>query len=556
MKRILILIITVSIFSASCKKYLDDAYKNPNLPTYAPPEEVLQSCISGMHRGIAFDARAIGFYTQNFANVTAGHISFNAERHGYIPGSDNYGDIWRMHYWNMGFNIIDMIDSGRLAGKFDYVAAAFTLNAWSWVTLADVHGEMPVKQAFEKGRLSFDYDNQNVAYDYALRYCDSALANWALAAGMTSPTLSKGDLYFFQGNQSRWVKFVYGIKARIYHRYAKKSTYETKESDSVIKYSTLAMSSTADDAMVQFNIAYPDATALNMFGPRRAGTFGATTMAAGPWRIGAFPVNIMTGSVATPGLVFGNTVNDPRVRYMMRPSPDLVYRGITAGQFLDNASTPLPDRRVTSFWGVIGQTSPPTGGVDTGARTFFRNDSKFPIMTYSEMQFLKAEAYLLKGNVASARIAYINGIDGHFEMLNTHFFGYLNTLGSNSPAPMTKITIPAAEKAAYLADPAFVPPAAGLTAKHIMCQKYLALWGWGFVENWVDMRRYAYDEINTYPSYKRLDIISLYPDNGGKLAERIRPRYNSEYLWNIEALTIVGGFNPDYHTKKVWFTQP
>ena len=545
MKKIIILILTVSIFSASCKKYLDEAYKNPNLPTFSPPENVLQSCISAMHRGVGFDARAIGFYTQNFANIVT--VAYAPERHGYAPGSDTYGDIWRMHYWNMGYNIIDMIDSGRVAGKIDYVAAAFTLNAWSWVTTADVHGELPVKQAFEKGRLSFDYDNQNVAYELALTYCDSALANWGKAALMTAPTLAQGDLYFFQGNQARWVKFVYGIKARIYNRYSKKSSYVSKEADSVIKYASLAMSSTNDDAMIQFNMAFADVTARNFFGPSR-NNFGG-------FRIGAFPVNIMTGSTTTPGLVFGNTVNDPRVKYMLRPSPNGTYNGITAGRYLDNPTTPT-DTRVPSLWGRIAETSAPGLGVDTGARTFFRNDSKFPIMTYSEMQFLKAEAYFVKGDLANARASYINGIDGHFEMLNTHFFGYLNTLGSNSPAAMAKVTIPVVEKAAYLADPMFVPTAANLTLKHIMCQKYLALWGWGFVENWVDMRRYGYDEVDIYPSYRRLDLISLYPDNGGKLAERIRPRYNSEYLWNIEALKLVGGFAPDYHTKKVWFTLP
>ena len=141
-------------------------------------------------------------------------------------------------------------------------------------------------------------------------------------------------------------------------------------------------------------------------------------------------------------------------------------------------------------------------------------------------------------------------------MLNTHYYGYLNTTGSISPAPMTKVTIPQVEIDAYLSDPAFVPLAANLTLKHIMCQKYLALWGWGFVENWVDMRRYAYDEFNIYPSYPRLSITQLYPDNGGKLAERIRPRYNSEYLWNVDALKKVGAYEPDYHTKKVWFSIP
>ena len=172
------------------------------------------------------------------------------------------------------------------------------------------------------------------------------------------------------------------------------------------------------------------------------------------------------------------------------------------------------------------------------------------------MQFLKAEAHFLKGQTALASAAYINGINGHIDMLNTHFTGYLQPVGANSPATINNIQISSADRAALLANPAFVPPPASLTLKHIMCQKYLALWGWGFVENWVDMRRYNYDDINIYPTYNRLDIIKLFPDNGGKLAERIRPRYNSEYLWNVDALKAVGGFNLDYHTKKCWFSLP
>ncbi len=553
MKKIIIFLITFIILSSSCKKYLDDAYKNPNLPTYAQPEQVLQSCISSMHRGIAFDARAIGFYTQNFCQVpngtTLNAASLNAERHGYSAGSDFGGEIWRTHYWNMGFNIIDMIDSSRNTGKYDYIAAAFSLNAWSWVSLADVHGETPVKQAFEKGRLSFDYDEQNVAYETALRYCDSALLNWAKAADMPTSTLADGDFYFFKGNQNRWVRFVNGVKARIYHRYSKKSSYLTKEVDSVIKYTNLAMASTNDDAMVQFNMAFPDATAQNFFGPRRNNL--------AQFRVSQFAINMLIGNTTTPGLVYGNTTNDPRLKYMFRPSPNGTYNGIISGKFVDNPATPVAnDTRVPSLWGVVGQTSGPGLGLDSGARTFFRNDSKFPIMTYSEMQLLRAEAYFLKGDLTNARTAYVNGVNGHFDMLNTHFFGYLNATGTASPAAMTNVPIPAAERAAYLADVNFVPPASGLTLKHIMCQKYLSLWGWGFVENWVDMRRYNYDENVIYPSFTRLNIVNLFPDNGGKLAERLRPRYNSEYLWNIEALTRVGGFNPDFHTKKVWFTLP
>jgi hypothetical protein len=521
MKKFFIYMLLVSTIATSCKKYLDDAYKNPNLPTYSQPEQVLQSCISAMHRGIAFDSRAIAFYTQNFGAISSS-ASWQCERHGYTPGSDFAGDIWRMHYWNMGFNIIDMIDSSRITGKYDYIAAAFALNAWSWMTVADVHGELPVKQAFEKGRLSFDYDNQNVAYDYALRYCDSSLANWDRAATMTAPTLAIGDAFFFQGNQSRWKKFVYGIKARLYHRYWAKSSYKA---DSVMKYADLAMSSPADDAMVKFDLNFPDVTARNFFGPSRNNI--------GLFRIGSFAANCLNGTVF-------NGVIDPRAKFIMRPSPDGVYRGIIPNMQADFVAA---SQKVFSFWGVISQTSAPAGGVDTGARTFFKNGNPFPIMTYSEMQFLKAEAAFKKGDLPVAREAYINGINGHFDMLNNSFTGY---------TPFT-----AGEKSAFLANTEIVPAtAAGLTAKQIMCQKYISLWGWGHAETWVDMRRYDYDTVNVYKSYTILPLINLYPDNGGKLAYRLRPRYNSEYLWNIDALNTVGGFNPDYHTKKCWFNLP
>lgn len=515
-----IVIIGLLLGGASCKKYLDAAYKNPNLPTYAQPELVLQSAISNIHRGIAFDSRTIGMITQNFASVNGVN---NWERHGYIPSSDVGADTWRTLYWNFGYNLIDMIDSSQITGKFDYIAAAYTLFAWGWTSVADIHGQLPVVQAFEKGRLAFDYDEQNVAYEYAMRYTDSALKYWALAADMTKPTLSEGDFWFMSGNQTKWRKFVYGMKARLYHRYFFKSTYKA---DSVIKYADLSMSSTDDDAMIRFNLAFPDVTARNFFGPSRNNLGG--------FRIGEFPVKLMNGTT------FAGVV-DPRMKYIMKPSDDGIYRGVPCNQATNNAGT----QAVWSFWGVgpANSTAAPAGGVDTGARTFFKNDAKWPVMTYSEMQFLKAEAAFVKGQKAVAFDAYKKAINGHFDMLATHFTGY---------TPITP-----ADRATYLASPLIVPATdADLTLQKIMCQKYIALWGWGFIENWVDMRRYAYDELNIYPGYTRLSLIGLYPDNGGKLCERIRPRYNSEYLWNSEALLKVGGFQPDYHTKKVWFSLP
>jgi len=93
-----------------------------------------------------------------------------------------------------------------------------------------------------------------------------------------------------------------------------------------------------------------------------------------------------------------------------------------------------------------------------------------------------------------------------------------------------------------------------------MGQKYIALWGWGWVETWVDLRRYHYtdiDPLTTQQVYKGFTLpASFFANNLNKPAYRFRPRFNSEYVWNLEALKTLGGDLPDYHTYECWFSKP
>jgi hypothetical protein len=101
-----------------------------------------------------------------------------------------------------------------------------------------------------------------------------------------------------------------------------------------------------------------------------------------------------------------------------------------------------------------------------------------------------------------------------------------------------------------------------LTLTMIMSQKYIAQWAWGHNELWMDMRRYHYTDNDPatgkqiYPGFTPPSTTILYPDNAGKIVQRIRPRFNSEYVWNIPALATIGGLALDYHTKPLWITQP
>jgi hypothetical protein len=49
---------------------------------------------------------------------------------------------------------------------------------------------------------------------------------------------------------------------------------------------------------------------------------------------------------------------------------------------------------------------------------------------------------------------------------------------------------------------------------------------------------------------------SYFTDNLNKPAYRVRPRFNSEYVWNLDQLKLFGGDKADYHTYEQWFSKP
>jgi hypothetical protein len=228
----------------------------------------------------------------------------------------------------------------------------------------------------------------------------------------------------------------------------------------------------------------------------------------------------------------------------LAPAPDGQYRGLDVNVVGYGALTTA--QQPNNFYGFAG-----TGGIQQVGRYIFDDRARVPAMTYSQLQFVKAEAAHRMNNKALALEAYRNGVSAHIDFVNARN----SEIGQSAPA------ISAAEKLAFLANPAVVPTSPNnLTLTQIMSQKYIAQWGWGHNELWMDMRRYDYTGVDpatglqVYPGFA--PPINLYPDNGGKIVHRIRPRYNSEYIWNREGLDVVGGLATDYHTKPLWITQP
>ncbi len=509
-KNIAALLLTgLALSLSSCDKYLD-INKNPNNPDQVEAAVLLAPIQNQYVLGIQFDARFFGSYVQNWNNAAGGVVW---DLHGYAVNSDAGGELWRNVYWRGGRNLINLIADAETNERWDYLGVGKVMQAWGWQMLTDVHGEIIIKEAYDQdpNKNTFNYDTQEFAYAEVVRLCQEAIQNLNRRDGRVSTaSLARGDK-LYNGDRLKWKKFTYGLLAINAHHLSNKASYKP---DQVIAYVDSAFTSNADDAQFTFNgLSTADGS---FFGPLRQNlqAYGQS----------AFALRLLDGTV------FGG-VKDPRLPIMLSVSGDGTFRGISPGIGQSTAASIPLTARVVSPWGTQLGALPAAG---TTGRYFFTDKGPFPVMTFAQLQFIKAEAAFIKGDKVMALAAYRKGIEAHLA------------------APY--VNVPAADRATYLASPLIVPTvAANLTLSQIMLQKYIAQWGWGFLEQWADMRRYNYStdvfQTITFPQ-------TLFLNNNGKLAQRVRPRYNSEYVWNQEALRPLGGLELDFHTKPVWFTQP
>ncbi len=506
------------VSASSCKKYLD-VNTNPNAPQDVTANLLLSPMLHWVATSPVYDGRLIGRYTQNITSTGAGS---SWDLQGYDPSSDNGGQLWRDVYWSLGVNLINMINKSEAEQRWDLAGVGYALKAWGWLQLTDMHGEIIIKQAFDQTRTNFDYDSQEFAYSEVIRNLNMAIADLQRTDGAVDASfLGKTDIVY-GGDRTKWLKFAYGLYAMTLNHFSNKSSYKP---DDVIAAVDKSFASNSDNAGVKYTGVSNDDR--NFIGPTRNNYTS--------YRQTVYILNMMNGTV-TGG------VQDPRLTRMLSPSQDGNYRGVVTGSGIASfASGTAPN----NIWGY---TSLPTVGTPT--RYIFDDKSRYPIMTYSELQFIKAEAAFKKGDRATALDAYTKGVSAHIDYVNV----------SQADVGATPPAISATEKATFLASPTVIPTAANLTLAQIMNQKYIALWGWGFVETWMDMRRYHYN-VDTDPATGRAVYenyvfpTTLYADNGGKPAYRVRPRYNSEYVNNSAALNAIGALARDYHTKEMWITQ-
>lgn len=505
----------------SCKDFLD-VNENPNGPQVVSANLYLAPMLHWMVTSPQFDGRFVGRYAQEW--TLPGTALTTWDRMGYDPSSDNGAQQWRDVYWTLGQNLVDMMAKAEAEQRWDLLGVGYILKAWGWQVTTDLHGEIIVKEAIDQSKFSFNYDTQEYAYTEIQRLLNKAIELLQRSDGAVDQAYLGRTDKIYNGDRSKWLKLAYGMLALNLNHYSNKASYKPAD---VIAAADKSFASNADDAM----LGYPGTQNDDM------NFWGRTRGNLPNYRQTQFALNLLNGTY-TGGVV------DPRLSRMLSPSPDGQFRGLDVNVVGFGALTTA--QQPNNFYGFAG-----AGGLQQPGRYLFDDKARLPVMTYAQVQFIKAEAAYRAGDRATALAAYRNGVSAHLDWVNTR-----NTDNGQSPTQIS-----AAEKTAFLAAPTVVPTAPGsLTLTQIMTQKYIAQFGWGHNEIWMDLRRYHYTDVDpasglqVFPGFT--PPTSLYPDNGGKIVQRIRPRFNSEYVWNRAGLDAIGGLALDYHTKPLWITQP
>jgi Starch-binding associating with outer membrane len=509
---------------------LQDLNVNPSFPVDVSTQALLPPIEQQMAVGLQFDNRFLGRYVQYFSNATANN---EWDLMGYSRNSDASGEIWKMAYFGLGLNVTNLEKKAVTEQRHDIVGISKIIRAWSWQVATDYHSELIDFDQVFTPRLSYDYVSQEKVYAEVLRLIESGVADLSRTDGVVSAAYTGVGDKMYKGDRSKWTKFAWGIVARNLNNQINKASYNP---DKVIEACNKSLTSNADNALISYN-----------------GTISADSNFNGPgrnnyqnFRQSDFIVRLMNGTVFTGAI-------DPRMARILAPSvgtsettpaspanPDPTKYSFVGNPLNTTASAVVGPSRIPNLYGTFT-----AGTVTTPGRYIFRDKAQFPLMTYAEIQFIKAEAAFRKGDTTMALDAYKKGIQASIDFVNA------NTVVSTT-FPITS-TITTTETTAFLNNTNVVPAAANLTLSHIILQKYISLFGFGQLEAWTDMRKYKYDT-NIYKTMAFPTILFI--DNGGKLPYRVRPRFNSEYVWNFAAIQSIGADKLDYHTKEMWFMQP
>ena len=422
------ILIICLLCSNACTDGFEEKNISPNSPTTISPPFLLTTAIErSVDRMWGSNIR---FERLNIDGPMCwmgylGRNIYGNEGDDYTIQLSMYNNTWKSFYNDALSNlnrITEITGPEGLRPNATYEGIAITLKSWVFSMLTDCYGPVPYSEALKGTAVnpiySPEYDSQ--ADIYAALIEDLKAANEKLVVGGTSIDPAADLIY--NGDILKWKKFTNSLRLRLANRQAAKNPAVAQAVFAEI---------IGDPATYPVFTSVGDNAILRHTNNRPSNNEWHEAMIQGnrtDWNVGKTLIDKL------------NVLEDPRISVYAQPVSPGVFAGIPNG---------LPDADATTYLNT-------TSKIGTA---FLVADAPAVIMTFSELQFILAEA-VLDGDLAagSAQDYFATGIEASFLQHGVMMPGdYLAKLG-----PVTR--------------------------ELVFDQKYIALFGQG-IEAWTEYRR-------------------------------------------------------------------
>ncbi len=373
MKKRINIILPVAILSLtfwSCSEsVMDEINKDINDPSDMSSKLIITDAMTGSAFSVV--GGDFNFYASLYIEHNAGTFGqfYNADIRSSEPtASSTYNNAWNGVYANLyGLKLVceKCSAGGSEEGNYHTLGIAQIITALNLAVLTDVMGNVPWSEAIQPGVVFTPVlDSQEDIYDDIFQLLDDAIAN--LDKTSIFPSLGAQDL-IYGGDTDLWKKFAFGLKAR----YTMRLSFKAPAYADVISFAN--QSFTSADEQAQF--IYNGSTALSPF-------------------------------------------------YCMFRDRDYYGASQSLHDKLTERSDPRDDVFFTTYPGVGGNLLFAPNGTANQVQGAYSISAISAInaptylLSYHELEFLKAEANVRLNNLTAAEEALENAITAAFQKVN------------------------------------------------------------------------------------------------------------------------------------------
>ncbi len=372
MKKIAFMLGMALLASACTEDVMDSLNRNENDPEDVPARFIFTDTETSS--AVNLVSGDFAFYTAIYMEQQVGIFNqmYNAElRLSEIYSSSTFDNAWNSTYRNL--NALQIIRQrcsagGAEAGANRLLGMAEVLTALNLATLTDLMGNIPWSEALQPGKIyQPKLDSQELIYQAIFDFLDQAIAHLGMEDKQGLVPVGTQDLIYGSLSATeqahRWMQTAYGLKAR----YALRLSLRHPQYAQVIDWVNQSFTQPAE----QCAYPYDGSTSINPFYAfflnRRY--FGASE-------------SLRQKLVER---------NDPREAVFFIP-----YPGQSEIYFAPNGS---PEQR-QGYYGLSGLLNP--------VRPTF-------LLSYHELQFVKAEAQVRLGDTQQAQISLRKAVVAAFD---------------------------------------------------------------------------------------------------------------------------------------------